>query len=98
MFGASVRNPLVRTGTQKATFGSDDEIFWIGVERFCNEQFTYLWPIGISSIDQIDAQFKGAAQDCDSLLLIRWWSPDAWTCEAHSTEAQTIDLEVSTNG
>src|SRR5258708_17184245 len=91
-------NPYVRTRTHIATFGRDDKIFRIGVEGFCNEQLTYLWSIGVSSIDQVDTQFKGAAQDCDGFLLVRWWSPDTWAGEAHCTKAQAIDLEVSTNG
>src|SRR6266851_7806622 len=98
MFGASVWYPLVRTRTHKASFGSNDKIFWIGIEGFCNEVLTHLWSIGISSIDQVDAQFKGAAQDCDGFLLVCRWSPDALTGEAQCTEAQTVDLEVSTNG
>src|SRR5258708_39950265 len=98
MFRASVWYPLVRTRTHKASFGSNDKIFWIGIEGFCNEVLTHLWSIGISSIDQVDTQFKGAAQDCDGFLLVGWWSPDALTGDAHGTEAQPIDLEVSTNG
>src|SRR5260370_16439376 len=98
MFGASVLSPLIRASSQDAPLGRDDKVFRIGIEGFCNEILTHLWSIGIRSIDQIDAQFKGAAQDCDGFLLVRRWSPDAFTGEAHCTEAQTIDLEVSTKG
>src|ERR1700694_3452779 len=98
MFGASVGYPLVRTRTHKSSLGRNDKIFRIGIEGFCNEQLTYLWSIGVSGIDQVDTQFKCAAQNRDSFLFVGWWSPDTFTGDAHSTEAQSIDLEVATNG
>src|SRR2546425_9223350 len=98
MLGASVGYPLIRARTYKTTFGSNDKIFRIGVEGFCNEQLTDLWSIGVSSVDQVDTQFEGAAQDCDALLLVGRWSPDAWAGEAHGTEAQTIHGQIAANG
>src|SRR5216683_986294 len=98
MFGTSVLRPLIRASTQDAPLGRDDKVFRIGIEGFCDEVLTHLWSIGISSIDQVDAQFYGAAQDCDGFLLVCRWSPLALTSEAHCTEAQAVDLEVSTNG
>src|SRR5260370_7168094 len=97
MFGASVWYPLVRTRTHKASFGSNDKTFWIGIERFCNEVLTHLWSIGVSSINQVDAKFKAAAQHCDGFLLICRSPPDAFTGEAHCTEAHATHLELSTN-
>src|SRR5579864_3033282 len=98
MLGASVGDPLVRARTQKATLGSNDKIFRIRVERFCNEQLTYLWSVGVSSIDQVDTQFKGTAQDCDGFMFVGRWSPDARACQAHGTVAQTIHGQIAANG
>src|SRR5438132_11003165 len=95
---ASVGYSLIRARTYKATFGSNDKIFRIGVEGFCNEQLTDLWPIRVSSIHQVDTQFEGAAQNCDALLLVGRWPPDAWTGETHGTEAQTIYGQIAANG
>src|SRR2546429_5458480 len=52
----------------------------------------------VSSIDQVDTQFKGAAQDCDGFWLVGRRAPDAFPGEAHGTEAQTIDFQIATNG
>src|SRR5437588_11386248 len=98
MFGASVWYPLVRARTHIASFGGNDKISRIGIEGFCNEQLTYLWSIGVSGIDQVDTQFKCAAQNLDSFLFVGWWSSDSFTGDAHSTAPQTIDLQVATNG
>ena len=72
--------------------------FRIRVERFCNERLGYLWSVGVSGIEQVHSQFKGAVQDSDGFLLISWWSPDARACEAHCAEAETIHCQVSANG
>src|SRR2546423_6122871 len=98
MFGASVGYPLVRAWAHIASFGGNDKISRIRVEGFCDEQLTYLWSIGVSGIDQVDTQFKRAVQNRDRFLFVGWWSPDTFTGDAHSTEAQTIDLEVVPNG
>ena len=97
MFGASVLWPLVGACTQKPPFGRDDQIFRRRVESFCDERLTHFWSVGVSGIYQIHAQFKGAAQNSDSFLLVRWRSPDAWACQAHGSEAETIDCQVSAN-
>ena len=37
------------------------------------------------------------AQDGKGFLLVSRWSPDAWACEAHGAEAETVHLQVSAN-
>src|SRR5713226_10153072 len=97
MLGSSFGYPLERAGTLKATFGSNNKIFRIGVEGFCNKQLTYLWSIRVSGIDQVDAQFKGAAQGCDGFWYVCWGSPVASTGVGICTEAQPLAFAASTN-
>src|SRR5258708_6185772 len=97
MLGSSLGYPLEGAGTHKATFGINNNISRIWVEGVFNKHLTYLWSIRVSGIDQVYAHFKCAAQGCDGFWYVCWWSPDAFTGDAHCTEAQTIDLEVSTN-
>src|SRR5215467_7667014 len=85
MFWASICGPSIGSCTQEAAFGGDDEIFRIGVERFCDERLTHFWSVGVSRIDQIHPQFKGAVQDSDGFLLVRWRPPNAWACQAHGS-------------
>ena len=80
MLGTSVGYPLVRARTQIATFGSNDKIFRIGVEGFCNEQLTYLWSIGVSSIDTEHLCQRGRASssiapNARSVAFWAWVSP-----------------------
>src|SRR5260370_9298072 len=97
MLGSSFGYPLERAGTLKATFGSNNKIFRIGVEGFCNKQLTYLWSIRVSGIDQVEAQFKGAAQGCDGFWNVCWWSPDAFTGVADWSGPRPTALYVSAN-
>src|SRR5579859_708160 len=97
MFGTPVLRPLIRACTQETAFGGDDKVFRIGVESFCDERLTHFWSVGVSRIYQIHSQFKRAVQDSYGFLLIRRWSPDAWTCQAHGSEAETIHCQVSAN-
>src|SRR3989440_12252394 len=43
------------------------------------------------------SQVKGVAQDGKGFLLVSRWSPDAWACEAHGAEAETVHRQVSAN-
>src|SRR5260370_41495295 len=79
MFGVPVLWPLVRACAQETAFGRDDQVFRIGVERFCDERLTYFWSVGVSRIYQIHSQCKGAVQGSSGFLLIRWRSPDTRT-------------------
>src|SRR5438445_10147527 len=98
MFGTSICRPLARTCTQETPFSGDDQFFWIGVERFCDKRLTHFWSVGVSGIYQIHPQLKGAVQDSNSFLLIRWRSPDSRACKAHGSKSETIYYHVSANG
>src|SRR5579863_769122 len=95
MCGAPVLRPPVRACAQETTFGGDDQVLRIGVERLGDERLTHFWSVGVSRIDQIYPQFEGAAQDSDGFLLIGWWSPDTRARQAHGSEAEAIDRQVS---
>src|SRR2546429_6796531 len=51
----------------------------------------------VSSIDQVDTQFKGAAQDCDGFWLVGRRAPDAFPGEAHGTEADRKSTRLNSS-
>src|ERR1044072_8946763 len=50
-FGSAVRSPLTRTRPSRSPFGCDHNSLWIGMHRFCDEQFALLWTGGVGGID-----------------------------------------------
>src|SRR5689334_17923592 len=95
---ASIGGPLTWASAQKPPFGRDHQVFWIGVERFCNQQFAYIWSVGVGGIDQVDPQFEGATQDGDGSLLVRWRPPNAWPSDPHCAKAEAVYRQILTDG
>ena len=86
MLGLSVFNPAVGAGTIEAALGGDDEIRWIRMQGFGNDFLADPWPVGIGCVDEVDAEFDGAAQNSNGFGAIGRLTPDAVTGDAHGAE------------
>ncbi len=66
MFGTGVVGPLARTRPLPTALGGNDESRGIWIEGFSNQFFGNGGAVGVGGIDEIDAQFDGAAQGGES--------------------------------
>ena len=53
--------PLVGPGAQQTGLGRDDEAVGIRVQRLADQSLGYVRAVGIRSVDEVDAEFDGAA-------------------------------------
>src|SRR2546423_6800429 len=88
-------NPSARARSGKASLCGDNKSFWIGMQCLANQFFTNVWSIGIGCVDKIDAELHRAAQDCDRLPSISWFTPNAGTCQLHRTVAQAVNGKIT---
>src|SRR2546423_4113916 len=95
ILGLAVRYPLVRPGPGVAAFRSDDQTFWIGMERFGDEQFAGLGAVGVGSIDKIHAELDHALQDAFRFFAIFRPTPDAVTGDAHRAESEPVHFKIA---
>src|SRR5450432_1424627 len=93
----TIRKKLVGAGTQQTTLRGKNQIFWIGVQSFCNQGFADFWSIGFSGINQGDTQILRALQDRDCCIPIGGWPPDSVASETHGTKAKASNKKVPTN-
>ena len=97
MLRVAVLDPFVRSGPLKAGFGRDQEIGRIGMQCLGDKTFANYGAVGVGSVDEIDSQLDGAAQDCDCLGMIGRFSPDAIAGELHCTEPEPANWNIATN-
>ena len=88
MLGAAVLDPSVWTGPLKASFGRDQKVGGIWMQRLGDETLGNFGSVGVGGVNQIDAEFDGAPQDSDRLGMILRLSPYAGTGELHRAEAE----------
>jgi hypothetical protein len=90
--------PLIWAGTIPAPLGGNYETRGVGKQRFGDEFFAYVRPVGIGGIDEIHIKLDGPAQNCQSRFAILGLSPDAFTGKAHGAEAETMDRNLFAEG
>src|SRR5262245_7780043 len=98
MIRTGIMGPLIRPWTIPATFGRDHQA--LGVRRQClgNQLFADVRTIGVRGIDEVNAQLYGTPKDSQSSGAVPGWSPDPLACNAHSSEAKTMDGKLSAEG
>ena len=89
-------SPLSGTGTLPSSFGGDDQIGWVWIQRFRNQFFRDSRTIGISCVDEVHVEVDRAPQRCKCGVFVSGRSPNAWTGNAHSSVSEAIDREVAT--
>src|SRR5438445_572270 len=96
--GSRIMGPLIRTGPVPASFGRYHKTSRIRKQRFGNQFFVYVRPVGIRGIDEIDIKFHRPAKNGQSALAIFGRPPDSFAGKAHGSEAETIDRNFPTEG
>src|SRR5271168_1397314 len=90
MIAAGIMSPLSGTGTLPSSFGGDDQVGWVWIQRFRNQFLRDRRPIGIGSVDQVHVEVNRAPQGCECGSFINGRSPNAWTRNAHGSKSQAI--------
>src|SRR5438132_14025217 len=85
MLRATILHPPVRPGPLKASFGRNQKIGRIWMQRLGDETLGNDGPIGVGSVDEIDSQLDCATQDCNRLVMIGRFSPTAVAGDLHCT-------------
>src|ERR1019366_4290037 len=81
--------PRVRTDAQESGLGRDLDVP-VRVERLADQLLGDVGPVGVGGVDEVDAEFHGAAQDRATLVGILRRSPNPFSGNAHRAEAKTI--------
>src|SRR5271166_1611171 len=61
--GRRVMGPLIRARTVPASLGRNHKAGRVGKQRLGNQLFTYVWTVGIRSVDELDIKLDGAAKN-----------------------------------
>jgi len=94
MFRAAVFDPLVGAGALESTLGGDYQVGGIRMQRFGDELFADVGAVGVGGVDEVDAEFDGAAQDVDGFGVILGRTPNAFSGDAHGAKTETMDVEI----
>ena len=65
------------------------------MQGFCNQQFACFWSIGISRVDQVDAELDGTAQNFEGVSTISGPTPNALSSDTHRTKAKPVDRQIA---
>src|SRR5580658_11153006 len=83
VFGAGIMSPLSGTGTLPSSFGGDDKVGWVWIQRFRDQLFRDSRPVGISSVDEVHVEVDRTPQRCKRRVFISGGSPNAFTGDTH---------------
>ena len=77
-------------------FASRYNYTWrIRSERFADQPFADIRPVGIGGVDEVDTQFDGAAQHGFGVFSIFRLTPHTVANNAHSAEYEAVEFEVA---
>src|SRR5579864_4073195 len=93
--GSRIVGPLIGTWAIPPAFGSDHQAARVGIQCFGNQFLTDKGSVRIRSIDEIDVEFDGAAQNRKRSLAILWRPPNSFACKAHCAKAEAIHGEFA---
>ncbi len=83
----------------RADLGGNDEIRWIRMEGFADEDVclnaAILAAVEVGSIDMVDTKLHGAAQNGTAGVRVTRRSLEALGGKAHGTKSQTVDAEIA---
>src|SRR5579884_2418646 len=91
MFGTGIVRPMTWRGTIPSALGCDDQVLGVRVEGLCDQFFADAGAIRVCGIDEINAEFHSATQDCNSGFAIFGWTPDSRARDPHCSIAKTVD-------
>jgi hypothetical protein len=80
-----------RSAADEASFGRDDQMFGVGVERVADQQFVGVRSVDVSGVDQGHARFDRLPQKRDAAVTVGVFAPEVRAGEAHCAVADTAD-------
>jgi hypothetical protein len=92
---AAVGPPLARTVAQQPALGRDHEVFGIWAQRLRDEALAHERSVRVGGVDQVDAELDRASQHRDRLVVVRRFTPDARTGDAHRAEPESVHGKVA---
>jgi hypothetical protein len=78
-----------------ATLGGNDQTLGIWVKSFCDQPLGDLRTVGVGGVDQVDAEFNGAAQHPAGCGGIGRFAPRALAHKAHSSVAEPVNGQIA---
>ncbi len=86
--------PDVGPGAQQSGLGRDHDAV-VRMQRFADQFLGDIRAVGVGGVDEVDAEFDGAAQDADAFVAVVGRTPDTLAGQAHGAESQAVDREVA---
>ena len=65
------------------------------MERLADELLRHVRPVGIGSVDEVDAELRQALQRAYDLKLVFRRTPNAFPGDAHGAEAEAMDFDLA---
>ena len=94
-FRTAVLAPYVWPAARQAAFCGDQEIVGVGSERFADQLFGDVGPVGFRRVDEVDAEFGRALEYGDGFGFVVRRAPDAFAGNAHGAEAQPVHFKFA---
>src|ERR1039457_7447511 len=95
MLGAAVLDPFVRPRPLETSFGRDQKIGRIWMQRLGDETLGNHRPVRVGGVDEIDSQLHCSSQDGNRLGMVSRFSPNAGAGELHRSVAQPANRNVA---
>ena len=86
--------PHVGPGAQESGLRRDDDAV-VRVQRFADQFLGDIRAVGVGGVDEVDAEFDGAAQDANAFVAVVGRTPDTLSGQAHGAESQAVHCEVA---
>jgi hypothetical protein len=71
------------------------------MQRLANQVLGHIRTIGISGVNEVNAQFDSPPKHGNSTIVICRWTPDSRACDLHGTESHPVNrkgIGVRTDG
>jgi hypothetical protein len=94
MFGPTVFDPFVGTGSLETGFCGDHEIVRIRVKRFRNKALRDFRAVRVRRVDESDTEFHSAPQHRDAFLGVGWFTPNTFSCESHRAKPKPMNGKI----
>ena len=93
IFGTPERMPLTGACAHQTTLRGNQNVL-VGMKCLVDQVLGNIGTVGISSVNEIDAEFWQMRQRAQAFLAVRRFAPDALAGDLHRSEAETIDGNI----
>ena len=95
ILGTAVGNPDIGTAARQPALRRNQVDASIRVQRFVDELLGDVGAVGIGGVDEIDPEPGKPLQGPGGLGPVHRWAPDTRTGDAHGSETESIDLDIT---